>query len=212
MHLYSIPSASEKYCNASERTSRTTEPPPGLGLLLLPPLFKASGPLLRTAKDTASTHAGAEGLLHFRRLVWIVTVNFRILLVASDSFLGQKHAAHANGSCESWLFGGALWDCSRVASAISRKPDTPLLANIHSDAHKAYMVTRSAAPPLPPPPMVYGPGCPPSCGMECGFPLPPVGWLWRFWGFGSSLSFRVLGLGSWVKRYKASSRQGLREG
>ena len=55
-----------------------------------------------------------------------------------------------------------------------------------------YMVTHSAAPPLPPPPppsMVYGPGCPPSCGMECGFPLPSVGWLWGFWGFGSSLSF-----------------------
>ena len=44
-------------------------------------------------------------------------------------------------------------------------------------------------PPPPPPSMVYGPGCPPSCGMECGFPLPPVGWLWGFWGFGSSLSF-----------------------
>ena len=41
-------------------------------------------------------------------------------------------------------------------------------------------------PPPPPPSMVYGPGCPPSCGMECGFPLPPVGWLWGFWGFGSS--------------------------
>ena len=25
-----------------------------------------------------------------------------------------------------------------------------------------------------PPSMVYGPGFPPSCGMECGFPLPPV--------------------------------------
>ena len=46
-------------------------------------------------------------------------------------------------------------------------------------------------PPLPgvPPAMVYGAGCPPSCGMECGFPLPPVGWLWGFWGFGSSLNF-----------------------
>ena len=46
-------------------------------------------------------------------------------------------------------------------------------------------------PPLPPPSMVYGPGWPPPppCGMECGFPLPPVGWLWGFWGFGSSLSF-----------------------
>ena len=45
-----------------------------------------------------------------------------------------------------------------------------------------------AAPPSPPS-MVYGAGCPPSCGMECGFPLPSVGWLWGFWGFGSSLSF-----------------------
>ena len=44
-------------------------------------------------------------------------------------------------------------------------------------------------PPPPPPSMVYGPGCPSSCGMECGFPLPPVGWLWGFSGFGSSLSF-----------------------
>ena len=44
-----------------------------------------------------------------------------------------------------------------------------------------YMVTRSAAPPLPPPSMVYGPGWPPSCGMEWGVPLPPVGWLWGFW-------------------------------
>ena len=40
-----------------------------------------------------------------------------------------------------------------------------------------YMVTRSAPPPSPS--MVYGPGIPP--------PLPPVGWLWVFWGFG----FRV---------------------
>ena len=78
-----------------------------------------------------------------------------------------------------------------------------------------YIWSRAPRPPPPPPSMVYGPGCPPSCGMDCGFPLPPVGWLWGvlgFWGCGSSLSFRVLGLGSWVKRYKASSRQGLREG
>ena len=44
------------------------------------------------------------------------------------------------------------------------------------------MVMRSAAPP-PPPSMVYGPGCPPSYGMECGFSFPPVGWLWGFLGF-----------------------------
>ena len=66
-------------------------------------------------------------------------------------------------------------------------------------------------PPLAPS-MVYGPGCPPSCGMECGFPLPPVGWSWGFWGFGSSFGILVFGIGFWVKRYKASSRQGLGEG
>ena len=43
------------------------------------------------------------------------------------------------------------------------------------------MVTRSAAPPLPPPPWSMVQDAPPSCGMECGFPLPPVGWLWGFW-------------------------------
>ena len=66
-------------------------------------------------------------------------------------------------------------------------------------------------PPLPPASMVYGPGWPPSCGMEWGVPLPPVGWLWGFCGFGSSLSLKLLSFGFWVNRYKASSRQGLRE-
>ena len=48
------------------------------------------------------------------------------------------------------------------------------------------MVTRSAAP--PPPSMVYGAGCPPPVGWSVGS-LFPLGWLWGFWGFGSSLSF-----------------------
>ena len=44
-----------------------------------------------------------------------------------------------------------------------------------------YLVVTHCGPTLPPPPS--------SCGMECGFPLPPVGWLCGFWGFGSRLSF-----------------------
>ena len=79
----------------------------------------------------------------------------------------------------------------------------------------SYMVTRSAAPPPPPPSMVYGPGCPPLLWDGVWIPSSPCGvvvGVLGFWGFGSSLSFRVLGLGSWVKRYKVSSRQGLREG
>ena len=63
------------------------------------------------------------------------------------------------------------------------------------------MLTRSAATlPL----LLYGLGCPPSCGMECEFPLAFVGWLWGFW-----VQLQLL---FWVKRYKVSSRQGLREG
>ena len=75
-----------------------------------------------------------------------------------------------------------------------------------------YIWSRAPRPPLPPLHGLWSRMPPPLLWDECGFPLPPVGWLWGFWGFGSSLSFRVLGLGSWVKRYKASSRQGLREG
>ena len=68
------------------------------------------------------------------------------------------------------------------------------------------MVTRSAAPPLPP---LHG----------LWSRMPPLLWdgVWGgvvvgVLGFGSSLSFCLLGLGFWVKRYMASSRQGLREG
>ena len=37
---------------------------------------------------------------------------------------------------------------------------------------------------------------PPPVGWSVGslFPLPPVGWLWGFWGFGFSLGLRLKGL------------------
>ena len=79
--------------------------------------------------------------------------------------------------------------CSPIGEAVHSDLDrlTPVTVTLRNPA--IYGHALRGPPPPPPPSMVYGPGCPPSCGMECGFPLPPVGWLWGFWGFGSSLSF-----------------------
>ena len=109
------------------------------------------------------------------------------------------HASHYYGGCISTS------SHKRKASAASAYPIALMMmvvvvavlvvvgdgggAGDDHDDDGEYMVMRSAAPPPPPLSVVYGPGCPPSCGMECGFPPPPVGWLWGFWGFGSSLSF-----------------------
>ena len=75
---------------------------------------------------------------------------------------------------------------SAEAASVAVRPDD-------GNIEYVYMVTRSAAPPSSP---LHGLWfrMPPSCGMECGFPLPR---LWGFWGFGSSLSFEfwVLGFG-----------------
>ena len=69
-----------------------------------------------------------------------------------------------------------------------------------------YMVTRS----VNPPPMLHGPGCPYSPVGCC------VGSLFLLWGgcggFGILVQLKLLSLGFRVKRYNASSRQGLKEG
>ena len=59
-------------------------------------------------------------------------------------------------------------------------------------------------PPLPPPPWSMVQDAPPPVGWGVGQLFPLWGGCGGFWGFG------LLSLG--VKRYKASSRQGLREG
>ena len=129
----------------------------------------------------------------------------------------QPPCMHAcmHGCMDAWLAGWMYgWMSVRtyVRTYVIVCVHVCMCVYVCNNVYIIYMVTRSAAPPLSPPPWSMVQDAPPLLWDECGFPLPPVGWLWGFWGFGSSLSFRVLGLGSWVKRYKASSRQGLREG
>ena len=69
------------------------------------------------------------------------------------------------------------------------------------------VVTRSAAPPPPPPWSMVQDA--PLLWDGVWVPSSPVGWLWGFWGFGSSLSFRVLGLGLGLKGTRLQVDKGL---